>query len=170
MGTCSGMCVSRSPLDGRSKFTCKNTKWGLSCEVGRKQLGCSRRLIKPQLFYKIKHDEQFKVVWGQIRRMSLTSFIGIAKIELRNVKKCYFRPLNWLPFPEVRVTWGQIRGQGAPYPYLSFVEITKTQLEKSANMWFKTLEMAAIVQGQSRLRLNLRTRCPLPSAKSLPWD
>ena len=35
--------------------------------------------------------------------MSLPSFVGITETDLEKMQKCNFKPLKWLPVPEVKV-------------------------------------------------------------------
>ena len=103
--------------------------------------------------------------------MCLPSFIAITKTDLEiSETKCYFRPLKWPPFPDVKVLWGRIRRKGALTPSnvpTKFCWNNQNTLRKSAKMWFQTFKMAAIYQGQGRLMLNSRGRCPLPLSMSL---
>ena len=70
-----------------------------------------------------------------------SSFMPLGLVSEEKVQKCNFLLLKWLPFPKVKVIWGHIPGQGAPYlkqmSMQSFIGITKIDWElKCKNMTF----------------------------------
>ena len=82
-----------------------------------------------------------------------TKFVGITRINLEKVQKCYFRPLNGhAPFPNVKVVLRSNSWTRCPSPLSMFVPsffgITKIELEKRAKVWFQASKLATISRGQ----------------------